>query len=577
MTTTSTAATTAVADTATGRSTSTLVAPNVVPIGDIVPSPLNPRTHFDVIDLVDSVRKKGVLMPLLTRPRNGKQEIVEGERRYRAAKEAGILFLKIESSDLTDAEALEIMLLANGQREDLTPLEEARGYQRLLATNKAKYSTAYIADRISRSEKYVADRMRLLELIPILQQLLDDERILVGHAELLAKLKPEDQARVAGVEPEDLKKKRPSHVDTGGLWESQGETLEFDDDDEDRDPFAGLKPRSVRELESYIARHVRFDLKHAAATAPLDFGATAQAVELAESKQGRGKKVVYITVDGFVQPDAKTEGGDRIFGPRTWRRADGSKGTTDLDRPGKMMGESPVCDYSITGVFAVGPGYGSAIPVCINRDRCTVHWKAEIAERKRNEQLRAKGDGAKADARETRRSDAAAARQKREDAERLQRNALYRRVYPKLRDAILAATPKATSPLGLDYLYAQLLHGKRPANVKTPDAILSLFVTANVDNQRPRTTDGDGYTDHKWQLDRLQDQAKRVGVDLGPILAAEKKAIADESKAKAKAADAKARTGSGEKGRNLKKAAPAAGAKKTAVKATAKRKAAKKR
>jgi len=518
--------------------------PHVVPIDDIVPSPLNPRAHFDVAELTDSVRTHGVLMPLLTRPRKGKYEIVEGERRYRAAKAAGVLFLEVKSRDLSDADALEIMLLANGQREDLTPLEQARGYKRLIEKNPSKYSIAFIAQRISRSEKFVADRMRLLELIEPLQQLLDRERILVGHAELLAKLKPEDQARALA--PTD-----------GGLWDHEGSTLDFDTltDERDReaDPYDGCKPRTVRELEAWIARHIRFDVEHFATTAPLDFGATAAAVELAEAKEGRGKKVISLTADSFVQPDAKTKDGDRIFGPRSWKRADGSTGTS-TDGRGKAI-DSPVCDHAITGVFVVGPGYGTALPVCIARETCPTHWKAEIAAKKKTDKLRAKGQGAKADAREKKAAESAAQRATRETAERLARNAAYRQLYPLVAAAIEAALPTTLDARAFALLYPRCGgRDRRPPAVEASAYVRTLLMLA-VTRYAPEGRDT-AWTDRRWDRDRLLGQAKLAGVDTKPL----ERQVAEAMKAEAKVA------------------APAAAAKKAATKTSATtRKAAKKR
>lgn len=517
-----------------------------VPIADLFPSPLNPRTHFDVADLVDSVRTHGVIVPLLARPKKGKLEIIEGERRYRAAKAAGTLFLPVKSQELTDAQVLELMLLANGQRQDLTPLEEARGYKRLLENNPSKYSVAYIAQRISRSERYVADRMRLLELTPEIQALLDAERILVSHAELLAKLKPEDQTRA--IDPIN-----------GGLWAHEGSTLDFDtlNDDRDReaDPYDGCKPRTVAELQAWIARRVRFDLDHFAATAPLDFGPTAAAVATAEAKEGRGKKWIAITRDYHVHPDAKTQDGDRIYGERSWRLADGSTGTSE-GRHGTRI-DSPVCDHAITGVFVAGPGYGTATTVCIAREKCSVHWKAEIAAKKKNDRLRAAGQGAKADAREKQAAESWDARQKRERAEQAIVTNAYKAIHPQMIEALATAAPTVFDRRMFDLVIQDVAPYtyRAPKNLTIADMPRELLLAAAADLEPSELNAGADF-------ERLADLLKTFGVDVAPFERTFKAHQAEAKKAAAKKAAPKADAAKGGKATTAKKTA----AKKTAKK-----------
>lgn len=411
------------------------------PITALMPSPFNPRKHFgDLDDLAANIRVQGVLVPLLVRTTDVLHgphlEIVDGERRYRAATLAGVTTVPVIERTLTDDEVLEIQLVAAIQRQDLTPLEEARGYRALIDSHPAKYSAAYLADRIGRSEKYVVDRMRLLQLTPTLQRLLEEERFGVAHAELLAKLKPEDQDRA--IAPGDPKKYGRER-EPGGLWASMGRTLYDEVDDAGgpapADPYAGLKARTVKELEAWIARHVRFDVQHFAATAPLDFGETAIAVEGAARQPGRGKKVIQITEDYRLEDDAK-DASVRVYGRQSWKRADGTEGTSRGGRHGTRV-DSPTCEHAVLGVVVVGPGYGTAYPVCIARDRCQVHWAAEIKEREKTAKLRAKGQSSKADAREKKAAETHEQRWKREAAERKARGEAWAAVWKHLQPEVV--------------------------------------------------------------------------------------------------------------------------------------------
>ncbi|MDP1570361.1 MAG: ParB/RepB/Spo0J family partition protein [Vicinamibacterales bacterium] len=422
-----------------------------VAIEALRPSPLNPRKRFDagsMTDLEANIRQHGVIVPLLARRRSDYIEVIDGERRYRAAARVGLSSIPVIFRDeLSDGEVIEIQLLSAIQRQDLTPLEEARGYQALLASNPSRYSAAYIADRISRSERYVWDRMKLLELIPPAALALEAEKILVGHAELLAKLKPEDQRRALAP---------PDHRGRGGLWARTGETLDFGEDPDDCDDVdaldgfnedagpdgidaqllelarAGwprLKPVTVKELEAWIAYHVRFDVQHMAQAAPLDFGPVQAVVEAAKAVPGRGKKVVSITQEYRVDDDARDPGGERTFGAQSWHRADGSSDS------------APVCEHGVLGVFVAGRGYGTTMQVCIAKDKCQVHWAQEIKAREKSAKLRAQGKGGQAAQREV--VDEAARRAEVEAAER--KRAAWYAMRDDLTDEAVSQLKGATS------------------------------------------------------------------------------------------------------------------------------------
>ncbi|HEV2854210.1 MAG TPA: ParB/RepB/Spo0J family partition protein [Thermoanaerobaculia bacterium] len=146
----------------------------MIPLSAIEPDPGQPRsTMGDLDDLVASIRDKGVLEPILVRPRPGGPEggpsgvlfrIISGERRYRAAQEAGLYELPAIEMDLTDEEALEIALIENLQRKDLTPFEEAEGY-RMLAESHS-YTHEEISEAVGKSRTVVTESLSLLQMPP---------------------------------------------------------------------------------------------------------------------------------------------------------------------------------------------------------------------------------------------------------------------------------------------------------------------------------------------------------------------------------------------------------------------------
>jgi ParB/RepB/Spo0J family partition protein len=173
----------------------------VLKLAQLHESPLNPRRHFDpakLQELTESVRQHGVRTPLLVRPNGDGYEIGAGHRRFRAAAAAGLVEVPAVIRPMTDVEFLELLNFENLEREDIHPLEEADGFRTLMA--QAGYDVARIAERIGKSTKYVYDRVKLLALIPAAQQLFRDGAITAGHAILLARLKPADQARPAILE-----------------------------------------------------------------------------------------------------------------------------------------------------------------------------------------------------------------------------------------------------------------------------------------------------------------------------------------------------------------------------------------
>ena len=170
-----------------------------VELTTIVPSPLQPRKDFAreaLSELVESIRQHGIIQPLVVRNVAGKHELIAGERRWRAAQEAGLAQIPIIVRVATDLEVLELSLIENLQRADLNPIEEAQAYARLATEFGMRQED--IAQKVGRSRAAVANSMRLLELHQQVQAWLTQGLISVGHAKVLLALKePEEQRAVA--------------------------------------------------------------------------------------------------------------------------------------------------------------------------------------------------------------------------------------------------------------------------------------------------------------------------------------------------------------------------------------------
>ncbi len=171
-----------------------------VDINTLVPSPFQPRRVFQeeaLVDLVSSIREKGVLQPLLVRRdpnRTSGYEIIAGERRFRASKMAGLEKVPVIVKDFDDKAALEVALIENLQREDLNPLEEAEAYKRLL--DEFKYTQEELSKVVGKSRSHVANMMRLLDLPREIKKLVEKKELTIGHARaLLNAAHPEELAK----------------------------------------------------------------------------------------------------------------------------------------------------------------------------------------------------------------------------------------------------------------------------------------------------------------------------------------------------------------------------------------------
>ena len=166
----------------------------MVRINEVEPNRDQPRKDFDedaLMELADSIRQFGILQPLLVQKKKNYYEIIAGERRWRAAKLAGIKEVPIIVKDYTDQEIVEISLIEIIQRENLNPIEEAMAFKRLLQEFQLKQDE--VAERVSKSRTAVTNSMRLLKLSPRVQQMIIDDMISTGHARALLAIDDEEQ------------------------------------------------------------------------------------------------------------------------------------------------------------------------------------------------------------------------------------------------------------------------------------------------------------------------------------------------------------------------------------------------
>src|SRR5437867_3177901 len=215
-------------------------------LGQIRPSKANPRHRTDdsaMAELASSIKTHGVLQPILVRPiARGGYEIVCGERRWRASKAAGKDTIPARIVNLSDAEALELGVIENIQRESVHELDEALGYKALIRQDPSFYTVETLAAKVGRSASYIYQRLKLAELTPSLQKAFYEGKLTAGHAAAIARLQPKDQERA-------LLECFPGHRTTATILK-------------DKDP----RPLSARDLRGWIEREIHLSL----ANAPFD-------------------------------------------------------------------------------------------------------------------------------------------------------------------------------------------------------------------------------------------------------------------------------------------------------------------
>ncbi len=379
-----------------------------VPLSQLNESKTNPRRVFDdaaLKELAASIRSQGVLSPLLVRPltENG-FEIVFGARRYRAAQLAEQETLPVRIKHMSDAEVIEAQLVENLIRAEIHPMEEAEGFARLLALEEPKYTIEQIGARVGKSPAFIAQRLKLVDLVPAAVDAFYANEIGVGHALLLAKLP-------ADVQPVALSACFKEAYNSGG-----------------QKPTRILLP--VRNLQFWIESNVLLILKDA----PFD-KRDAQLVPTAGScadcakrtghnkllfgddlgKQGdrcTDPKCYNAKVAGHVAKTVAAKpqlvqistayGGQREGSPVLPRnkytaiRDDQPKSKDEAKQP-----EFKVCKYATDAIVTEGSGIGTVQKVCAN-PACPVHhpkkqtsagggsdaqWKAEQEKRRREEAI----------------------------------------------------------------------------------------------------------------------------------------------------------------------------------------------
>ncbi len=159
-----------------------------LPLALIKPNPDQPRRYFDQValdELAASIKEKGLLQPLMVRPKGDMYELIAGERRYRASQQAGLREVPVVIRDISEREALELALIENLQREDLNAIEEAQGYRRLVDMGMTQEE---VAQAVGKARVTVSNALRLLQLSPEAIQALESNKITAGHARALLML-----------------------------------------------------------------------------------------------------------------------------------------------------------------------------------------------------------------------------------------------------------------------------------------------------------------------------------------------------------------------------------------------------
>jgi ParB/RepB/Spo0J family partition protein len=392
-----------------------------VPIEELYPSPTNPRKTFeDMENLTASVREKGVRQPLLVRHKpseRGIYEIIAGARRYRASLAAGKETVPAIVQDLSDDEVLEIQLIENIQRSDLHPMEEADGYQMML--DRTEYDVPAIAQKVGKSETYVYQRLKLLDLIDPVRKAFLQNLITISHAILIARLQPKDQEEAFN-------------------W------LFEDDWRGNRD-----HPERARELAQWIDRQIHLDLKGA------PFKLTDESLLSEAGSCIRCPKRTGFTPTLF--PDVKKK--DTCTDRACFKKKLDAHVRQQLDKAARkkqdlvmvssnhktenkdLLGTTKYsqvekageCPDTRKAIVAEGYGLGVTKFICTNPD-CPVHGKAQISsgdQKWKEEQQKKRAVLKKAT---------------------LKREAIYRRISDKLNDGLLVNSTDRYSPISVQEL-----------------------------------------------------------------------------------------------------------------------------
>jgi ParB family chromosome partitioning protein len=237
-----------------------------LPVASIVPNPHQPRVHFDeesLLELSASIREIGVLQPVLVRSTgDGTYELIAGERRWRAARRAGLTVIPAIVRTADDVGSVEQALIENLHRQDLTPLEEAAAYQQLIEDFSLTHEQ--VAARVGKSRSSVTNTLRLMSLPPSIQALLADGRLSAGHAKAILgtpdRAYQEQLARRAASEHWSVRMLEDAVRDRGGaegaVPEQQGSTATPAAAGAGAAGGTRLRPPGLLELEELLADHL---------------------------------------------------------------------------------------------------------------------------------------------------------------------------------------------------------------------------------------------------------------------------------------------------------------------------------
>lgn len=339
-----------------------------IPIGDLRENPNNPRRHIDarkLAELAASIKEKGIRQPLEVRALNAKKpydfEIVYGNRRFKAAQLAGLEMVPCIVKVLSDEEAFDIAVTENLQRDDMTPLDEARAYHALLNRGAAAAATtiAEIAARFGKAESYIYRRHKLLDLVPEIQAALDEGRITIGHAERLARMSPELQ-------------REAFDVDTGCVFDCRPLLVAGDNEDDSNLGLDNLRP--VHELDAFIRRHV--------AIRPDDAALKHFQPELAEAIDAAAVDVMNARplAPGEFQDEEDLETAkasllelsDDTFVKKTLSHLEGQPLPLGKNRWREITAKKDRCDHVQRGVVTHGGPY-RVLEVCAKKG-CPTHF-----------------------------------------------------------------------------------------------------------------------------------------------------------------------------------------------------------
>lgn len=222
-----------------------------VPLARIRPNKGQPRKNFDaseLAELTDSIKQNGVLQPLLVRKSGADYEIVAGERRYQAAKAAGLQEVPVIVRDVSDDEIFKLALIENLQRADLNPIEEAQGYKKLIKDDDL--TQEQLAGLVSKSRSAITNKLRLLDLPAEVQDLMSDGRLTAGHARAILAV-PSDEGRIKLAEKVVAKNLSVRQTESlAPLFSGSGEPTK-------REPLPQSFKRAARQLRMALDTNVK--------------------------------------------------------------------------------------------------------------------------------------------------------------------------------------------------------------------------------------------------------------------------------------------------------------------------------